>query len=323
MGKGHLLSTSRGKVWEALGRAARAIRGLKAETNGFGYRTLEKASQLRTAHPLCAIISAALLVGISATASVVYFALPQQIGTPVPEFLEEVPESLQFDADPLLGQSDTGWENLWAAPPNAVAAAGLANPATPPPTVPDVAPQDARPVLAARSGEREKDTPTPSPTPRKQLTFEEQFIAAAAPAAQASERETGVPASVTIAQAMLESDWGKSGLSKTANNYFGIKATGKGGTAGVVWMNTWEVINGQNVTVNAPFRAYKSMADSFVDHGKFFVENARYALALKSAGDSIAFAREIHRAGYATDPAYSDKLIGLMKKFNLLQFDLP
>lgn len=137
-----------------------------------------------------------------------------------------------------------------------------------------------------------------------------------------SQRATGVPASVTIAQAILESEWGKSLLSKQAKNYFGIKSHGIAGSAGTVTMPTWEVIGGRNVTVNAVFRAYRTVADSLTDHGKFFLENPRYAKALKFKNDAKEFARQIHAAGYATDPSYSDKLIRLMDKYQLYQYDV-
>jgi LysM repeat protein len=148
------------------------------------------------------------------------------------------------------------------------------------------------------------------------------FILSVAPAARKSERQTGIPASVTVAQAILESEWGRSRLSRENHNYFGIKARGREGTAGVAWYDTWEVVGGANVQVRAPFRAYRSMADSFLDHGQFFLENPRYGQALAARDDARAFAREIANAGYATDPAYSGKLIGLMDRFNLYSYDL-
>lgn len=146
------------------------------------------------------------------------------------------------------------------------------------------------------------------------------FIEEAGQAARTSQSETGVPASVTVAQAILESNWGKSTIG-SAKNYFGIKATSKPGPAGVVWMNTGEVIDGASVTVNAPFRAYNSMAESFTDHGKFFVENSRYAPAFKVKDDPKAFARAIQQAGYATDPSYASKLISLMDTYDLYRFN--
>ena len=133
-----------------------------------------------------------------------------------------------------------------------------------------------------------------------------------------SQRNTGVPASVTMAQALLESDRGRSGLSTKANNFFGIKGEGP---AGHVTMPTKEHLNGRWVTVNANFRKYNSPSESFDDHGKFLRKNSRYANAFNHTGDAKQFAREIHKAGYATDPKYSDKLISIMKDYGLERFD--
>jgi flagellum-specific peptidoglycan hydrolase FlgJ len=152
-------------------------------------------------------------------------------------------------------------------------------------------------------------------------TPQEQFIASIGEAAVESAYQTGIPASVTIAQAILESYWGSSRLAREANNYFGIKSQTKAGSAGSIWFDVWEVIGGRNVMQSQAFRAYKSVAESFVDHGLFFVENGRYSAAMAARGDPRQFAREINRAGYATDPAYSSKLIALMDRYNLYRFD--
>ena len=157
----------------------------------------------------------------------------------------------------------------------------------------------------------------------KPASPKEQFIKDVVPAAQKSQRETGVPASVTLAQAILESDWGTSALARLASNYFGIKARQRPGPAGVVWMDTWEVVDGRSITVKEPFRAYNNVAESFVDHGRFFIENSRYAKALQYAVDPKAFAKLIHQAGYASDPGYATKLTGLMDKFDLYAHDVP
>lgn len=176
----------------------------------------------------------------------------------------------------------------------------------------------SRPTLSARSNRTE----APAQAQGGALTLEQRFIADVAEAAQLSQQQTGVPASVTIAQAILESDLGRSRLSREANNYFGIKARAKPGPAGVIYIDTWESIGGRDVTVREAFRAYHNMLESFIDHGMFFLENARYALAMQNVGSPRDFARLIHRAGYATDPKYSDKLIALMDKFNLYAYDV-
>jgi flagellum-specific peptidoglycan hydrolase FlgJ len=152
-------------------------------------------------------------------------------------------------------------------------------------------------------------------------TPQEQFISSIAEAAVDSADQTGVPASVTIAQAILESYWGSSRLAREANNYFGIKAQTRGGTAGSVSFDVWEVIGGRNVVQTQAFRAYNTIAESFVDHGLFFVENSRYASAMAAKDDARQFAREVNRDGYATDPTYASKLIGLMERYDLYRYD--
>jgi murein DD-endopeptidase MepM/ murein hydrolase activator NlpD len=144
------------------------------------------------------------------------------------------------------------------------------------------------------------------------------FIDSIAADAIRNQRETGVPASVTIAQAILESGWGRSELSRQANNFFGIKGTGP---AGSVTMRTREVINGRDVYVNAQFRKYHTPQESFADHARLFTQNRRYAEAMRHTHDAFRFAAEIHRAGYATDPQYTNKLHSLMRQYNLTQFD--
>jgi LysM repeat protein len=149
-----------------------------------------------------------------------------------------------------------------------------------------------------------------------------QFIAAAVPAAQASQRETGVPAAVTIAQAILESDWGDSVLARAANNFFGIKASGTAAGSGVYWLPSREVVDDEDVVSVEPFRTYTSPEASFADHGLFFRQNPRYWPALALASEPAAFAQAIADAGYATDPAYGAKLIALMNTYQLYQYDV-
>jgi flagellum-specific peptidoglycan hydrolase FlgJ len=187
-----------------------------------------------------------------------------------------------------------------------------------PARLPDVVqapPGDADLVAAVAPAAPPRKLPTLGNTPQ------EQFIASIAAAAVETADRTGVPASVTIAQAILESYWGSSRLAREANNYFGIKAQTRQGSAGTVWFDVWEVIGGRNVVRSEPFRAYNDIAESFVDHGRFFTENTRYAAAMAARADAQQFAREINRAGYATDPAYASKLIALMDRYNLYRYD--
>ena len=145
------------------------------------------------------------------------------------------------------------------------------------------------------------------------------FIRLYEEAAREAQRRTGVPASVSMAQAILESGAGKSGLTRRAKNFFGIKGRGP---AGSVNMRTREETrSGQSYYVNAPFRAYNTADESFLDHAKF-LQGPRYRGALPLAGDPKAYARSIASSGYATDRNYAGKLGGLIDKYNLTQLDV-
>lgn len=155
------------------------------------------------------------------------------------------------------------------------------------------------------------------------------FLRTAGPKARSSFRATRVPASVILAQAILESGSGR--FTAGANNYFGIKAQGVDTVAGVygwgrfavacVHQPTDESEGGTMVRQIAQFRAYRTMRASFVDHGRFLRDNPRYRTAFRYSRDPRRFARAIQRAGYATDPGYATKLIALMKQERLGRWD--
>ncbi|MDO9408586.1 glucosaminidase domain-containing protein [Patulibacter sp.] len=155
------------------------------------------------------------------------------------------------------------------------------------------------------------------------------FLRAAGPKARSSYKATRVPASVILAQAILESDDGKA--TAGANNFFGIKAQGVDTVAGIyrwgsfavacIHQPTNESEGGKNVRQIAQFRAYRTMRASFVDHGKFLRENPRYATAFRYSKSPKRFARAIARAGYATDPSYASTLIALIKQHRLTRWD--
>lgn len=125
------------------------------------------------------------------------------------------------------------------------------------------------------------------------------------PAAKENEKKTGVPWQVTLAQAALESAWGKHA---PGNNFFGIKADPTW-TGRVQTLRTREVINGVGVFVQARFRAYDSPEESFADHANFLRRWPRYSKAFATL-DPYAFARIVAAAGYATDPNYGNVLAG-------------
>ena len=145
-----------------------------------------------------------------------------------------------------------------------------------------------------------------------------EFARILGPAARESSRRTGVPASVILAQAALETGWGQSSIGN-AKNLFGIKGRGP---AGSILVPTKEFLNGQWVTIKDSFRKYHSWAESIEDHGNFLRENSRYKKAFNYKSNPDQFAREIHKAGYATDPGYSGKLISIMKSNNFYAYNV-
>lgn len=136
------------------------------------------------------------------------------------------------------------------------------------------------------------------------------FVAKVWPHAERAARALGVPTEIVFAQAALETGWGKSKLARDSNNIFGIKATG-GWTGARVDLPTHEVLGGQNVRVAQSFRGYDDVASSFEDYVNLLKNSPRYANALATGGDARAFAQGLQRAGYATDPAYADKLMAI------------
>ncbi len=147
------------------------------------------------------------------------------------------------------------------------------------------------------------------------------FFAAIGPQAADAQRRTGIPASVSLAQAALESNWGKSKLAQDGKNLFGIKA-GRGWKGRVVLMPTREYLGGAWHTVTAQWRAYPNWQASIEDHARFLLENPRYVPALRLVDFPRQFATALQTCGYATDPAYADKLRAVMDRHGLTRFDL-
>lgn len=148
-----------------------------------------------------------------------------------------------------------------------------------------------------------------------------EFFAAIGPQAADAQRRTGIPTSVTLAQAALESNWGASRLAVEGHNLFGIKA-GRGWKGPVIQMPTREYIGRAWRTVMAPWRSYPNWQASIEDHARFFFDNARYLPALRLVDDGAAFARAVQACGYASDPAYADKLLAVMDRHGLVALDV-
>jgi len=155
------------------------------------------------------------------------------------------------------------------------------------------------------------NAPARSNATAKVKPSQEEFLRMHDASARAAEEQTGIPAAFMVAQAAHESGWGKREIRNpdgtSANNLFGIKAGAgwKGKTAQVM---TTEVIDGQPRKVIAKFRAYASYEESFRDYAQMMKDSPRYAGVVAAGNSAQGFAQGLQRAGYATDPAYADKL---------------
>jgi flagellar protein FlgJ len=142
------------------------------------------------------------------------------------------------------------------------------------------------------------------------------FVNRLAAPAMAASRASGVPAKLIVGQAALESGWGRREITNpdgsTTFNVFGIKAGAnwKGPTAEVL---TTEYVDGQPQKVRARFRAYGSYDEACADYARLLTTNSRYA-GVVAANSAEEAAHGLQRAGYATDPAYGEKLVRIMKK---------
>jgi flagellum-specific peptidoglycan hydrolase FlgJ len=145
------------------------------------------------------------------------------------------------------------------------------------------------------------------------------FIARIAPAAQMGAAQTGVPASVTIAQAILESAWGESKLAKEANNFFGIKARRADDYAE---FQTKEFRNGLPAKEMARFRKFRTEAQCFTAHASLLSQSGRYRPAIADADDPFIFAARLYECGYSTDPSYPKELASLITEFHLRDYDV-
>lgn len=152
-----------------------------------------------------------------------------------------------------------------------------------------------------------------------------EFIAKVAPMAQKAMAFSGVLASLTIAQAILESGWGESGLTKKGNALFGIKASSswKGKRLNC---KTFEFYSGNRVDIVDAFRAYDSWQESVNDHSNFVCgvrlgNNSLRYQAVIGEKDYKKACHAIHKAGYATAPNYATSLIKIIEDYKLYQYD--
>ena len=153
----------------------------------------------------------------------------------------------------------------------------------------------------------------------------EEFLAYITPISQKLAAENGLYASVMIAQAIHESDWGTSGLTTLSHNLFGIKGSFDGNS---VEMPTNEVINGELITITAGFRAYSSLYESAQDYVDLLLNGVNhdknhYAPVWMENTTSYKDATAALQGRYATDPNYAERLDKYIEKYQLCQFDTP
>ena len=168
----------------------------------------------------------------------------------------------------------------------------------------------AAPAAAAPAGAPAAAIPD-QPVSQRQT----EFLRTHQDAAQKVEAQSGIPAAFMVAQAAHESGWGRHEIrnadGSASHNLFGIKAGG-GWNGPVAEITTTEYVAGEAQKVTAKFRAYSSYAESFQDYARMLKESPRYAGVIaqvsSAAPSAQGYAQGLQRAGYATDPAYADKL---------------
>lgn len=157
-----------------------------------------------------------------------------------------------------------------------------------------------------------------------EIHSQDDFIEFLSPYAIDLHQEYGVLPSIILAQAILESDWGQSGLSQPPNNnLFGVKAYG---SQKKVHMKTKEFVNGEWIEIEADFRVYPDWQSSLKDHTMLFVRGVNwnpdlYKKVLEADNYKEA-AKALQEAGYATDPGYTNKLIEVIESHDLDQYDV-
>nr|WP_206768619.1 MULTISPECIES: flagellar assembly peptidoglycan hydrolase FlgJ [Pseudomonas] len=157
---------------------------------------------------------------------------------------------------------------------------------------------------------------------RKAFRDADEFVNAMLPMAKEAADRIGVDPRYLVAQAALETGWGKSVMRQpdgsSSHNLFGIKAS-KNWTGDSARAITSEFRNGEMVKETAEFRSYASYRDSFHDLVNLLQSNSRYQAVLKSADNPEQFVRELQKAGYATDPNYANKISNIARQMTSYQ----
>lgn len=152
---------------------------------------------------------------------------------------------------------------------------------------------------------------------QEEIDFRQAYIEDTEKMAVRIARKNNILPSVMLAQSILESNWGRSELSKEYNNYFGIKAVKK--DQGVVF-ETEEYVDGESGRYMENFKKYSSKRESFEHYAKLLTTAKRYE-KVKTAKNYKEAAQYIKEGGYATDPSYADKIISVVEKYELDKYD--
>jgi flagellum-specific peptidoglycan hydrolase FlgJ len=158
---------------------------------------------------------------------------------------------------------------------------------------------------------------TLSSVERKKASPQREFIQRYASYAIYTQRMTGIPASVTLAQAALESGWGKHA---PGNNFFGIKGRGPAGCQ-CLW--TKENNHGQTLRIQTAFRKYEDPLQCFLDHARVISTGRylRHAMQHTQSAESFVTALQSGKAKYATDPLYAQKIMDIIHRYQLENYD--
>jgi len=185
----------------------------------------------------------------------------------------------------------------------------------------DLAPQDYLGMPVARAAVSASSTPAPASPgglSMEDIAFDgtpDDFLRQLWPMAEQAAADLQLPPEALLAQAALETGWGKHVMRRpdgdSSHNLFGIKADARW-QGGAVPMSTLEYQDGVAVKTRADFRTYASYADSFQDYVGFLRSNPRYRDALDNTADPAAYFAELQAAGYATDPRYAEKILKVL-----------
>ena len=131
---------------------------------------------------------------------------------------------------------------------------------------------------------------------------------------------SGIPASIILAQGLHESGLGKSALAVKANNHFGIKC--KNYWMGKRYYHIDDDTDSKGDLIESCFRKYDNDMDSYIDHSNFLMDAPHYENLFKfPSTDYISWAIGLKKSGYATDPQYAEKLVKIIEKHQLYQYD--